>query len=232
MNIYQLFREASNRSILNRKKLLEIREKYCPDIPVSFLEAHRKIYHQQLYLNYWHPVDRHAPISDVGSYIDVAGNIKATGTRLRHGDEWRTISVYPLRDPDNKSALAHKYRTDSGFAEVIDIFSDRTVHPVFINELTIPKWEPRSKTICMDKRTDFTRNVERLMKYSVVVLRCKPLEEENQYQLWTLSRKTKVFKVQIATIINNSIGLGKTQKGSKRSGLNKNAKQVTERLGE
>jgi len=232
MNIYQLFREASNRSTLNRKKLLEIGKKHCPEIPISLLEAHRKIYHQQLYLNYWRPENRHAPTSDVGSYIDVYGNIKATGTRLRHGDTWRTKSIYTLRDPGNKSALAHKYRTDSDFAEVLDIFSDRTMHPVFINDLTIPKWEPRSKTICMDRRTDVTRNVEKLMKYSVMVLRCKPLDEENQYQLWTLSIRNKVIKVQIATIINNSIGLGKTQKGSKRSGLNKNAKQVTERLGE
>ena len=229
MNIYHLFRLASRRSTLNRDKMLEIWRTYCPEVPLSLIEAHRKIYHQQLWLAYYKPVVSSAPDADVGNYIDQFGNIKATKTRLRSEGSWTYYGCYALRDPSNKSALAHKYRTNKDFADILDVFNDRHLNPIFITELTIPKWDPRSKTICMDIRTEFNKNVERLLKYNELVLRCTPLGDA-QFDLWTLSRKNKVFRRRIATIIGDSIGLGKSKHGSRRSGAITNANKITATL--
>ena len=229
MNIYHLFRLASKRSTLNRNKMLEIWRNHCPEVPLYLIEAHRKIYHQQLWLSYYRPLDPDARDADVGNYIDQYGNIKATKTRPKSEGAWTYFGTYTLKDQSNKSALAHKYRTNKDFADVLDIFSNKRLNPIFINELTIPKWEPRSKTICMDIRTEFNKNVERLLKYNELVLRCTPLGD-NQYDLWTLSRKNKVFHRRVATIVGDSIGLGKTKNGSKRSGAIKNAHKITATL--
>ncbi len=229
MNIYTIFRKASNRGTLTRKKLTDIWQTHCPRVPFALMEAHRKIYHQQLWLNYWHPVNRFAPEAEYGNYIDLYGNIKDTDTRTRTGGSWSYHGTYALRDPGNKSALAHKYRRNKEFADILDIFNDRTLHPQFINDHTLPKWEPRSNTLCLDPRSEFNKSVERMLNYNVLVLRCTPLEND-QYDLWTISRRTRTLKRHVATIVGTSIGLGKSKHGSKRSGFIKNAKQITKHL--
>lgn len=229
MNIYELFRHASGNSTVTRKKLIEIWETYCPEVPLNLLELHRKIHHQKLYLAYWKPVNKYAPLAvEKGNYIDEAGNIFNTETRTRTTKNWQQMSVYYLSKGTN--ALSRKYQKDQGFKAVIEKIGDRSFHLVYINQHTIPKWDPKSQTICLDVRTDLHNQIEKLLQQKYIVLRCIPLSEENQYDLWLFHRSTHKLKHHIATVIGESIGLGKTSKGSKKSGHIKNAKKITEAL--
>lgn len=225
MNIYDIFRKHSPRSNVSYSKLIEIHQTYCPKVPWNLMVEHRKIYHLQRTLSYWAPQHRKASESDVGGYIDHLGVIRDTDTLAKN--QWTETS--PYANQHNWAKLKKKLLSDTGRKAIAVFMNDRNVNVVYINDLTIPKWDPRSKTLCLDPGTEATARAAGLLKYKQLILRLKPLEGD-QYELWTLSRKTKTLKCQIATIIGNSIGLGKSKHGSKRSGQLKVAKTVASKL--
>lgn len=186
---------------------------------------HRKIYHLQRTLSYWAPQHRKAPESETGGYIDHLGKIRATNTLAKN--HWSESS--PYTNSSNWSKVKQKLLADTDRKAIAVFMNDRNVNVVYINEHTIPKWDPNSKTLCLDPGTEAAAHAATLLRYNQLVLRLKPLEND-QYELWTLSRKTKKLKCQIATIIGNSIGLGKSKHGSKRSGQLKVAKTVASKL--
>jgi hypothetical protein len=225
MNIYDIFRKHSPRSNISITKLKEIHQEYCPEVPWSLMVDHRKIYHLQRNMSYWAPEVRTAPESNTGGYIDHLGNVRATNTITKNG--WRDTSLYANQHDWPK--LKRKLLSNTDRKALAVFMNDRAVNVVYINDLTIPKWEPRSKTLCLDPGTELAAHATELLKYNQLVLRLKPLAGD-QYELWTLSRKTKTLKCQIATIIGNTIGLGKSKHGSKRSGQLKVSKAVAESL--
>ena len=225
MNIYDVFRKHSPRSNVSCSKLKEIHQTYCPKVPWILLVEHRKIYHTQRSLSYWAPQHRKAPESDVGGYIDHLGVIRDTDTLAKN--QWTETSPYAKQH--NWAKLKKKLMSDTDRKAIAAFMNDRNVNVVFINEHTIPKWDPNSKTLCLDRGTEATAHAADLLKYNQLVLRLKPLEND-QYELWTLSRKTKTLKCQIATIIGNSIGLGKSKHGSMRSGQLNVARTVASKL--
>jgi hypothetical protein len=227
MNIYDIFRKHSPRGNLSVSKLQKIHEEICPGMPWALMVEHRRIYHLQRSLSFWKPVVRNAPEADTGGFIDHRGVIRATNTSTPK-QAWYESSPYATHN--EKRALKIKQLKDADRKNIAIFMNDRNVNVIYINEHTVPKWEPRSKTICLDKANETTELISRLLGYNHLVLRAEPLPTENQYDLWTISKRTKTLKRQVATIQGNTIGLGKSKHGSKRSGQIKVTKAVTEQL--
>lgn len=227
MNIYDVFRQNFGRQNITRKQLRSIADKHCPNIPINLLEMHRKIYHLQLQLSYWRPINSHAEASDIGGYIDARGEIRDTCVRSR--DRWDTNFPFKLRGEKAISSKQRRYNTDEYYKHILDILNDARINIVFINETAIPKWDPRSLTLCLDPISEVSRRAESLLGWKCLVLRCLPLGSD-QYELWTLTKKSKKLECRIATIVGNTIGLGKTKGTSARSNLYHTAKKITQRL--
>jgi hypothetical protein len=228
MNIYDIFMRTSPKTPVSLKQLAAIKETHCPDINARLLDHHRRIYHlQQQARQCWIPENRRAEEADVGNYIKYDGTILNTTCGVPT-DLWVNKHIYSNNgDPDK----VRRYFLDKANAKlpIYRILQDRRYNIVFINEHTIPKYEPRSRTICTDVRTEQFESIERKLRGSYLVLRCR-LIEGNQYDLWTLSLRNKKLKQQIATIDGDVIGLGKTKRGSQLSKTIKVGHKITAAL--
>lgn len=229
MNIYDIFRRASPDSNISLSKLQEIHRRYCAGVPFQLLCEHRKIYHLQRQLRFLKPAWHKAPESDTGDYIDARGVLRDTQTIKKR--EWSATSPHTYSAGWTRLQQVRLAR-GGDYWPIARFLDDRTINITFINEHTIPKWEPRNKNLSMDQPSDLTTNIEELLNSSCLVLRAKPLALTGQYELWTLSRKNLVLKVQIVTIRDQTIGIGKTPAGSLRAMLNRLAKAVTNKLSE
>lgn len=227
MNIYDIFRIHSPNSPVNRKKLREIQALHCPNLPINLLEAHRKIYHLQLQLRYWRPLVRKAKESTVGGFIDNRGVIRNTEIIYKNRYSEQVCYPYICQEKDKQNT---KYKLlNSARKSCYKMLSDRRYNLVFINEHTVPKWCPKSLTICLDLRTELLDKVTAMLTYRFIVLRLKELTP-NQYEIWLFDYKKKELRNCLATILGDSISLSKTPSGGKRSAELKVSKKVTESL--
>lgn len=228
MNIYDIFLRTSPRTPISASQLREIGAKYCPNVNFHLLEHHRRIYHlQQLARQCWRPENRSAKEADVGDFIAYDGTILDTKAGVRH-DLWSDKNIYT--NGFCISITLKYFLTKANIKlPIYRILQDRRYNIVFINEHTIPKYEPRSRTICTDVRTEQFESVEQKLRGSYLVLRCQHIEN-NQYDLWTLSLRNKKIKQQVATIEGDIIGLGKTARGSQLSKTIKVGHKITAAL--
>ena len=230
MNIYDIFLETSPRTPVSYKQLIAIKQKHCPDVSQYLLEHHRRIYHlQQHARNCWKPENRKAPETDRGNFITYDGRILDTKCK-EPGNAYygKTVSTAYNETRIKGVKLKLLHRDNPRWTMYVNL-QDHRFNIIFINEHTIPKYEPRSKTICSDVRTPQFEQVERKLRGNHLVLRCT-LIENNQYDLWTLSLKNLKLKRQVATIDGDVIGLGKTKRGSELSKTIKVGHKITAAL--
>ena len=226
MNIYNELQKLANKNgTVTLKKLnLLSAQTGCN---ISLLWEHRRVFHQMTQIRR-RPINKNAPISDKGNFIDSDGNLRATSARPRAtSSSWSDktpTKYYEIRATRERTVRVHRFETCKF---VYDFFDDRQYNVVFINENTIPKYCPKSRTICLDRRSNFTDRVQKHLK-KVLVLRAIPLQN-NQFNVIFMRQDHSIHQ-SIATITETTFGLGKTVSGSARSMRTKTKKAVTAAL--
>jgi hypothetical protein len=227
MNIYQeLYKRANKAGKVHYKKLQELRD--ITGIDLYYLYEIRKIFHLMTDLHARHkPVNKRAAIADRGNYIDIEGNLHASD--FRHPINWNTwsdtVPTLYYAEKQAKNSKTHKW---DQYQDIYNFFNDRRVNVIWINQYSIPKYCPKSRSLSMDKSNTHTEVIQPLVKDKFLVLRAE-YAGEGEYEIVVITRKYHLKNFH-ATVSGNIIGLGKSKAGSKRSSKHKVVKATTAAL--
>jgi hypothetical protein len=157
--------------------------------------------------------------------MDMLGNLHATG--FRRVDPWthRNPSHYYAERFDGKTSKTYKW---DQYHLIYNFFEDRRINVIWINQHTIPKYDPQSLSLSMDQPGTHTEVIQPLVQNQYLVLRAE-YAGENEYEIVVITRKYNIKKFH-AVVTGNIIGLGKSKSGSKRALVNKVVKATTAAL--